>query len=96
VLDRPPTNAKVGSEACSAKRTLTIVRIRSLLNYSEHCRLKASAREQSRVLVLLNRPQVWRWRSRHFLLTGHTRRASLVKIRYTGLPVVKVSRGTTV
>jgi hypothetical protein len=30
-------------------------------------------------------------RSKHPLLTGHTRRAPLVEIRYTGLPVVKAS-----
>jgi hypothetical protein len=34
-----------------------IVRMRLLLNYSEHCRFGVSAREQSRVLALLNRPQ---------------------------------------
>jgi hypothetical protein len=45
-------------DACSVERTLTIVHVRSLLNYSEHCRLEASAREQSRVLALLNRPLV--------------------------------------
>jgi hypothetical protein len=45
-------------EACSAERTLAIVRMRSLLSYSEHCRLAASAREQSRVLALLNRPLI--------------------------------------
>jgi hypothetical protein len=45
-------------EACSAERTLAIVRMRSLLKYSENCRLEASAREQSRVLALLNRPLI--------------------------------------
>jgi hypothetical protein len=30
--------------------------MRSLLNYSEHCRSEASARQQSRVFALLNRP----------------------------------------
>jgi hypothetical protein len=30
-------------------------------------------------------------RSKHPLLTGHTRRAPLVEIRYTGLLVVKAS-----
>jgi hypothetical protein len=30
-------------------------------------------------------------RSKHPLLTGHTRRVPLVEIRYTGLPVVKAS-----
>jgi hypothetical protein len=49
----------VNSEACSAERTLAIVRMRSLLNYSEHCRLEASACKQLRVLTLLNRPQVF-------------------------------------
>jgi hypothetical protein len=42
------------------RRTLAIVRMCSLLNYSEHCRLEASAREQSRVPALLNRPKVSR------------------------------------
>jgi hypothetical protein len=35
-------------------------------------------------------------RSKHPLLTGHTRRAPLVEIRYTGLPVVKASMEMTV
>jgi hypothetical protein len=35
-------------------------------------------------------------RSKHPLLTGHTRRVPLVEIRYTGLPVVKASMGMTV
>ena len=35
-------------------------------------------------------------RSKHPLLTGHTRRAPLVEIRYTGLPVVKASMDMTV
>jgi hypothetical protein len=39
-----------------SERSRAIVRMRSLLNYSEQCRLEASAREQSRVLALLNRP----------------------------------------
>jgi hypothetical protein len=56
--------AKIGQlqkipEACSAEQTLTIFRIRLLLNYSEHCRLEASAREQLRVLALLNRPLLY-------------------------------------
>jgi hypothetical protein len=38
------------------KRTLAVVRMRSLLNYGEYCCSEASAREQSWVLVLLNRP----------------------------------------
>jgi hypothetical protein len=38
------------------KRTLAVVRMRSLLNYSEHCCSEAIAREQSRVIALLNRP----------------------------------------
>jgi hypothetical protein len=46
------------SEVCSAERTLVIVRMCSPLNYSEHCRLEASAIEQSRVFALLNRPQM--------------------------------------
>jgi hypothetical protein len=41
------------------KRALAIVRMRSLLNYSEHCRSEASARKQSRVLALLNRPPLY-------------------------------------
>jgi hypothetical protein len=44
-------------EACSAERTLAIVRMRALLNYSEHFRLEANVREHSGVLTLLNRPQ---------------------------------------
>jgi hypothetical protein len=35
-------------------------------------------------------------RSKHLLLTGHTRRAPLIEISYTGLPVVKASMETTV
>jgi hypothetical protein len=38
------------------KRALAIARMRTLLNYGEHCSSEASAREQSRVLALLNRP----------------------------------------
>jgi hypothetical protein len=33
-------------KACSAERMLAIVHMRSLLNYSKHCCLEASAREQ--------------------------------------------------
>jgi hypothetical protein len=32
-------------------------------------------------------------RSKHPLLTGYTRRAPLVEINYTGLPIVKASMG---
>jgi hypothetical protein len=35
------------SEACAAERTLVIVCMRSLLNYSEHCCLQANARKHS-------------------------------------------------
>jgi hypothetical protein len=35
-------------------------------------------------------------RSKHPLLTGHTRRAPFVEIRYTGLPVVKASMEMTI
>jgi hypothetical protein len=34
-------------EVCSAERTLAIVRMHSLLNYSEHCRLEAIASTRS-------------------------------------------------
>jgi hypothetical protein len=54
----------------SAEQTFAIVRMRSFLNYSEHCRLEASAREQSRVLGLLNRPQVWPVDRGYLLLQG--------------------------
>jgi hypothetical protein len=39
------------------KRALAIVRMHLLLNYSEHCHSELSAREQSQVLTVLNRPQ---------------------------------------
>jgi hypothetical protein len=35
-------------------------------------------------------------RSKNHLLTGHTHRAHLVEIKYTGLPVVKASMEMTV
>jgi hypothetical protein len=54
-------------EACSAERMLVIVCMRSFLNYSEHCHLKASAREQSRVLALLNKSLVGDTQSLHYL-----------------------------
>jgi hypothetical protein len=56
--------------ACSAERTFAIVRMRSLLNYSEHCHLEASAREQSRVNRPLTEMSIiynFRLRSKSFL-----------------------------
>jgi hypothetical protein len=36
------------------------------------------------------------WRSKYPLLTSHCHRATLVEIKYTGLPVVKASMETTI
>jgi hypothetical protein len=48
----------IAQASVQQKRALKIVCMCSLLNYSEHCRSEASAREQSRLLALLNRPLV--------------------------------------
>jgi hypothetical protein len=70
------------------KRVLAIVCMRLLLKYGEHCRSEASAREQSRVLALLNRGLVY-----DYLYTGVPNRRYTVSIftcrytycRYTGV-----------
>jgi hypothetical protein len=57
---RPENRGPVSQQRpVQRKRALAIVRMRSLLNYSEHCRSETSARERLRVLALLNRPLVW-------------------------------------
>jgi hypothetical protein len=56
---------------------------------------KKQHRQQYRALTKQRKDQV-SWRSKCPLLTSHTHRVPLVKIKYTGLPVVKTSLEKTV